>query len=132
MKPQLGASPIRSGIGTATSQPITSSRFLPTRSARPPAARLVTALAAPKASTKARMAVFERRPKSCWPTSGRTLRSKPTIPPTSAFRRYQEGELGGVLAQAEADRRGHAGVLVVPRRLAATIRSCSGGAGACP
>ena len=85
MKPQLGAKPIRSGIGSATSQPITSRRLRPTRSARPPAARLVIALAAPNASTKARMAVLERSPKSCLPTSGRTLRSRPTIPPTSAF-----------------------------------------------
>src|SRR5436853_5796274 len=68
-----GASPIRSGTGSATSQPITSSRLRPNRSASPPAARFVNALAAPKATTKARIADVELRPKSCLPTSGSTL-----------------------------------------------------------
>ena len=37
MKPHDGARPIMSGTGSATSQPITSSRFRPNRSARLPA-----------------------------------------------------------------------------------------------
>jgi len=86
MNHQEGASPINSGTGSATSQPSTSSRLRPKRSASAPAARLVNALAAPKATTKARIAALEVSPKSSLPTSGSTLRSKPTMPPTSAFR----------------------------------------------
>src|SRR5207248_183958 len=80
-----GASPISSGTGNATSQPITSSRLRPSRSASPPAARFVNALAAPNATTNARIAEVELSPKSCLPTRGSTLRSRPTMPPTSAF-----------------------------------------------
>ena len=86
MNHQEGARPIKTGTGNATSQPTTSSRLRPSRSANSPAAKLVNALAAPKATTKARIAALEVNPKSSLPTSGSTLRSKPTIPPTSAFR----------------------------------------------
>src|SRR5439155_2738602 len=41
----------------------------------------------------------------------------------------QQCELAGVGAQAEPDRRAHAGVLTPPLRLAATICSCSAGGG---
>ena len=51
------------------------------------------------------MAAFERRPKSCLPTSGSTLRSSPTIAPTSAFRPTSSANWRGVLPQPEPDRR---------------------------
>jgi threonine synthase len=82
---QEGARPISNGTGSAKSQPATSSRRRPRRSASSPAARFVIAFAAPKATTKARIAALERSPKSSFPTSGNTLRSSPTMPPTSAF-----------------------------------------------
>ena len=44
MKPQLGASPIKSGTGRASNQPNTSSRLRPTRSASVPAPRFVKRL----------------------------------------------------------------------------------------
>src|SRR5919198_5055277 len=59
---QEGASAISSGTGNAAIQPATSSRFRLNRSASAPAARFVTALAAPKATTKASTAVGEGRP----------------------------------------------------------------------
>ena len=83
---QLGATAISGATGSANNQPMTRSRLRPTRSASAPAPKLANAFAAPNATTKARIATFEVRPKSCSPTRGRTLRSRPTIAPTSAFR----------------------------------------------
>ena len=57
--PADGASPISSGTGSATSQPMHEHALSAERSARPPATRLVNALATPNASTNARMAAFE-------------------------------------------------------------------------
>ena len=62
---QLGAMPISTGTGSATAQPRTSSRRLPTRSARPPAARFVNAFASPKATMNDRIAARDPSPKSC-------------------------------------------------------------------
>ena len=64
---------------------MTSRRFRPTRSASTPAPRFVNAFATPNATTKERIAAREASPKSSSPTRGRTLRSRPTIAPTSAF-----------------------------------------------
>ena len=86
IQPQLGARAIMGATGKATSQPMTSRRFRPTRSASTPAPRFVNAFATPNATTKARIARSDVRPKSSSPTRGRTLRSRPTIAPTSAFR----------------------------------------------
>ena len=84
-KAQLGARPIKIGTGRARSQPSTSSRLRPTRSASVPAPRFISAFDAPKATTNVRMAVFELSPKSSSPISGSTVRSRPTIAPTSAL-----------------------------------------------
>ena len=114
MNHQEGASPIRSGTGSATSQPATSSRLRPRRSASAPAARLVNALAAPKATTKARIAEVERRPKSCLPTSGSTLRSRPTIAADERVQADEQAELASVRAQPQPDRVGHAIASTLP------------------
>ena len=55
IQPQAGRQVISSGTGSADSQPATSSRLAADRSASAPAARLVSALAAPKATMKARI-----------------------------------------------------------------------------
>src|SRR5688572_16951063 len=74
-----------SGTGRASSQPRMSSRLRPTRVASEPAARLVSAFAAPKATMKDSTAAVEPSPKSSSPTSGSVERSSPTIAPTKAL-----------------------------------------------
>src|SRR4051794_36359198 len=82
---QLGARPISNGTGRAQVQPSSSSLRRPTRSARAPAARLVKALARPKATMNDSTAALEVSPKSRSPMSGRVERSSPTIAPTNAL-----------------------------------------------
>ena len=78
MNHQEGARPINSGTGSATSQPATSSRLRPIRSASSPAARFVTAFAAPKATTNARIAALERsRSRPCRPGAARSAPARP-------------------------------------------------------
>ena len=64
IQPQLGATAISSGTGSAIAQPAISSRRRPTRSAPAPAPRLVSALASPKATMNDSTAALEARPKS--------------------------------------------------------------------
>ena len=85
IQPQLGATAIMSGTGSATAQPAISSRRRPARWASAPAPRFVSALAAPKATMNDRTAVSEPRPKSWRPISGSVERSSPTIAPTNAL-----------------------------------------------
>src|SRR5215203_5176086 len=80
-----GAYMIMNGTGTPTTQPATRTVFLPKRSARPPAKRLEKALISPKVTMNEKMAVLKTSPNSSDPTSGTTVRSRPTIPPTKAF-----------------------------------------------
>ena len=130
--PQLGASAISSGTGSAAAQPAISSRRRPTRCASAPAARFVSAFATPKATMNDSTAALEPRPKSSRPISGSVERSSPTIAPTNALIATSSENCARVLAQPEADRRR---VLTLtsasgrPQRLAATIAACCSGAG---
>ena len=83
--PQEGAYMRMRGTGTPTSHPATRTFFLPKRSARPPAKRLESAFTSPKVMMKEKIAVFRTSPNSCDPTSGTTVRSRPTMPPTKAL-----------------------------------------------
>ena len=85
IQPQLGAQISRSGTGTPMSQPATRTGLRPMRSVRAPAARLVSALVAPKAMMKLVVAVNAVSPKVRVAISGSTVRSWPTMPPTSAL-----------------------------------------------
>ena len=85
IQPQLGATAISSGTGSATAQPAISSRRRPRRWASAPAPRLVNAFARPKATMNDSTAALEPRPKSSRPTSGSVERSRPTIAPTNAL-----------------------------------------------
>ena len=85
IQPQLGATAISSGTGSAIAQPAISSRRRPSRCASAPAPRFVNALASPKATMNDSTAALEARPKSVWPISGRVERSRPTIAPTKAL-----------------------------------------------
>lgn len=85
IQPQVGARMRRNGTGSPASHPATSSLLRPTRSERRPAVRLAEAFTIPKLTINDRTAVFETRWKSCWPMSGMTVRSCPTIAPTKAL-----------------------------------------------
>ena len=85
IQPQDGARMIRIGTGSPTSQPATRTGFRPNRSANAPAARLVKALAIPKATTNVSAETKPVRPKTSVARSGTTVRSWPTIPPTRAL-----------------------------------------------
>ena len=73
------------GTGMPMSQPATRIGLRPMRSVSAPVARLVSALVAPKATTKVVVAVNAVSPKVRSASSGRTVRSWPIIPPTSAL-----------------------------------------------
>ncbi len=85
IQPHEGASMIMNGTGTPTTHPATSSLFLPKRSTRLPTARLESAFTTPKETMNERMAVLVTSPKTCEPSSGTTVRSSPTAPPTKAL-----------------------------------------------
>jgi hypothetical protein len=82
---QEGAQMISTGTGSPASQPATSTTLRPTRSLRPPAARLASALVRPKLTMNDRMALFEASEKSCSARTGKMERSSPTMPPTKAL-----------------------------------------------
>jgi hypothetical protein len=71
--------------GSAAIHPTTSTRLRPWRSARCPAARLANALVMPNATRNANVADADATPKSRSASSGRTVRSIPTIAPTNAL-----------------------------------------------
>ena len=76
---------IMNGTGTPTIHPATNTFFLPILSARAPERRLEQALTTPKETMNEKMAVLRTSPNSWEPTSGTTVRSSPTIPPTKAL-----------------------------------------------
>jgi len=86
-QPHDGATRMRTGTGMPSSQPTMSTRRRPTRSATAPAATLISALDRPKLAMNESTAGVEERPNCCVPTSGSTVRSRPTIAPTNALRR---------------------------------------------
>ena len=108
IQPQLGARAIITGTGRATSQPAISSRRRPARSARPPAARLVSALAAPKATTndehrrlrgEAEVLLADQRQDASLEADHRA---------DEGVEADQQRELARVLAQAQPHRPAHA------------------------
>ena len=129
MKPQLGAKPIRSGIGSATSQPITSSRLRPDAFGQAAGGQIGDRLGGTEREHEGQDGGARAQPEVMLADQRQDASLQADHPTDERVERDQERELGGVLAQAEANRHGHAGVLVAPRRLAATIRACSGGAG---
>ena len=104
MNHQEGASPISSGTGNATSQPITSSRLRPSRSASSPAARFVSAFAAPKATTKARIAERRAQPEVLLADERQHAPLEPDHAADERVQPDEERELAGVRAQAEPHR----------------------------
>ena len=83
--PHDGAQINSSGTGNANSQPAMRTGLCPYRSERVPAKKFVAAFTAPNATMKVSVAVNAVSPNSCLARSGRTVRSWPIIPPTSAF-----------------------------------------------
>src|SRR6266850_2079471 len=82
---QAGAHINRKGTGSPAIHPATSSGFRPARSDQRPAATFVTAFTTPKLTMKDRIAAFDAKPNSRSASSGKTARSRPTIPPTNAL-----------------------------------------------
>ncbi len=78
---------IMNGTGTPKIQPASKIFLRPTLSAKAPERRLETAFTSPKEMMNEKMAVLKTNPNCSEPTSGTTVRSKPTIPPTKAFTR---------------------------------------------
>src|SRR5215208_2598265 len=83
--PHDGASMIMNGTGTPISHPATRTFFLPKLSASTPETRLENAFTTPKEAMNEKMAVLKTRPNSSDPTSGTTVRSRPTMPPTKSL-----------------------------------------------
>ena len=87
------------GTGMPTSQPVTSTFFLPMRSASLPANKLLIAFASPNVMRKETIAACDVMSNSRSPMRGRTDRSIPTIAPTNALirtRRENCGRLGRI------------------------------------
>src|SRR5215211_1424728 len=82
---QLGANMMMTGTGRPKSHPATRICLRPMRSEKRPAKRLASALTTPKETMKESAIVREARPNSCSASSGTTVRSNPTIPPTKAL-----------------------------------------------
>ena len=76
---------IMNGTGTPISHPATRTFFRPTLSASTPETRLEHAFTTPKEAMNEKIAVLKTRPNSSDPTSGTTVRSIPTMPPTKAL-----------------------------------------------
>ena len=79
----VGAKIRMSGTGTPMSQPATSTGLRPYRSDSAPAARFVAAFVNPKAMRNVSADATPVSPKTSTARSGRTVRSCPTIAPTS-------------------------------------------------
>ena len=105
MKPQLGAIAISSGTGSASSQPRTSSRLRPTRSARPPAARFESAFAIPKATTKERIAACRGEAEVLLADERQDAALESDHRADEGVQPDEQPELAGVRAQAELNRR---------------------------
>src|SRR5438552_4179536 len=75
-----GAVMIRKGTGAAATQPAINIDRRENRSERRPANRLATAFASPNAAMNDTAAVFDAMPNSFRASTGRTERSRPTIP----------------------------------------------------
>jgi hypothetical protein len=84
-QPHDGAHINSSGTGRPISHPATSTGLRPTRSDSVPAKKLVAALTAPNATMKVSADVNAVSPKTFLASNGRTVRSWPIIPPTSAL-----------------------------------------------
>ena len=84
-QPQVGAQMSRIGTGKPISQPAISTGLRPARSERVPATKFITALLRPKATMKVNAVVSAVNPNTFVARSGRTVRSWPIIPPTSAL-----------------------------------------------
>jgi hypothetical protein len=76
---------IMNGTGTPISHPASSTLFLLKESASAPETRFEHAFTTPKETMNEKMAVVRTSTNSSEPTSGTTVRSKPTIPPTKAL-----------------------------------------------
>src|SRR6266705_3154647 len=84
-QPQFGAQISSNGTGNAANQPATRTGLRPKRSDSGPATTLVRALVTPKATMKVRAAVTAVRWNTCVASSDSSVRSCPTMPPTSAL-----------------------------------------------
>ena len=102
---QLGAQMIMKGTGRPTIQPRTNTRLRPKLSASCPEIRLVNAFVTPKLMMNEATTVAEAILNSSDPISGTTVRSSPTMPPTKAFTKTKERELGQILTQTQGNRR---------------------------
>ena len=107
--PQFGAMISISGTGTANSQPASSTGLRPYRSEKAPANQLVIALVIPNATTYVKVNVYRSARRRRSASSGSTVCSWPTIPPTRALTATSSANCGGVRAQAEPERRRRAG-----------------------
>jgi hypothetical protein len=84
-QPHEGAHINSNGTGSPINHPATSTGFRPTRSDTVPAKKLVAALTAPNATMKVSTDVNAASPKTFLASNGRTVRSWPIMPPTSAL-----------------------------------------------
>src|SRR5579872_6704776 len=84
-QPQLGARISSSGTGKPKIHPTIRTGLRPKRSLSAPARKLATGFVRPKATMKVSAAVTAASPKPRWASSGRTVRSCPIMPPTSAL-----------------------------------------------
>ena len=87
---------------------MTSSRLRPMRSARSPAARLVSAFAAPKATTKARIAALRAKPEVMLADERQHAALEPDHRADERVQPDEQRELARVRAQPEPDLRRHA------------------------
>src|SRR5690242_8655026 len=83
---QLGPQNTNGGIGSATSQPKSSTPFRPTRSDRRPATKFIRPFTKPNATTKVPSSMKELRgtPNSPSASAGTTVRIMPMVKPTSS------------------------------------------------
>jgi hypothetical protein len=85
IQPHEGANMIMNGTGTPISHPAISTFFLLKESASAPETRFEQAFTTPNETINEKMAVLRTSPNSSEPTSGTTVRSSPTMPPTKAL-----------------------------------------------
>src|SRR5207253_150794 len=86
-------------------------------------------LAAPKATTKARIAAVELSPKSCFANERQHAALEADHAADERVQGDGQRELPRIGAQTQPDVAGHAAAPTEPARLAATIRCCSAGGG---
>ena len=96
-------------------QPATRTGLRPYRSDRVPAKKLVAALTMPNAAMKVSVAVKAVSPNSSSASSGRTVRSWPIMPPTSALTPTSSENWARFCAQPQTDRVGVTFVWVTVR-----------------